>query len=234
MPIAPPRNFINTTFLPRSVTLNWDPPVRVDQNGKIIGYNLTCVQTNGHQVLGLTDTQSSPETMFTIPVLVPFTEYTCRLSSINVVGEGPATQYTFKTAQDSKFTSRYQFFNFQIGPDDAPQNFTSTPTKINVTFNWRHPATPNGAITQYRLVIVVNVGADLLRSITRLVDVTPNHKTISITIDGFSSYQNYTATVSATTIAGYGPSAIIEGRTDPDSKYVSFTIPFHIHFSSII
>ena len=52
---------------------------------------------------GLTATQSSPETMFTIPVLVPFTEYTCRLSSINVVGEGPATQYTFETAQDSKF-----------------------------------------------------------------------------------------------------------------------------------
>ena len=104
VPTAPPRNFINTTFLSRSVTLDWDPPVRVNQNGEIIGYNLTCIQTNGPQVFGLTATQSSSETMFTIPVLVPFTENTCRLSSINVVGEGPATQYTFETAQDSKFT----------------------------------------------------------------------------------------------------------------------------------
>ena len=62
------------------------------------------MQTNGPQVSGLTVTQSSLETTFSIPLLVPFTEYTCRLSSINVVGEGPATQYTFETAQDSKFT----------------------------------------------------------------------------------------------------------------------------------
>ena len=103
MPIDPPRNFINTTYLPRNVTLDWDPPASVDQNGEIIGYNLTCIQTNGAQVSGLIATQSSLETMFTIPVLVPFTEYTCRLSSLNIAGEGPATQYTFKTAEDSKF-----------------------------------------------------------------------------------------------------------------------------------
>ena len=65
---------------------------------------MTCIQNNGPQISGLTATQSSPETMFTIPVLVPFSEYTCKLSSINVVGEGPAAQYTFQTAQDSKFT----------------------------------------------------------------------------------------------------------------------------------
>ena len=101
-------------------------------------------------------------------------------------------------------------------------------------FNWRYPAIPNGIIIQYRLVIVVNVGTDLFRSITRLVDVTLNHNTVSITVDGFSPYQNYTATVSATTVVGYGPSATTNGRTDPDSKYVSFTIPFYIHFSSIL
>ena len=61
---------------------------------------MTCIQRS--QVSGLKATQCSPETMFTISVLVPFTEYTCKLSSINVVGEGPATQYTFETTQDSK------------------------------------------------------------------------------------------------------------------------------------
>ena len=81
---------------------------------------------------------------------------------------------------------------------------------------------------------MINVGTVLFRSITRLVDVTPNHNTESITIDGFSPYQNYIANISATTVVGYGPNATIEGRTDPDSKYVSFIISFSIHFSSIL
>ena len=71
------------------------------------------MQTNGPQVSGLTATQNSTKTTFTIPELVPFTKYTCRLSSINIVGEGPATQYTFKTAQDSKLIL-YCNFNSSI------------------------------------------------------------------------------------------------------------------------
>ena len=67
-----------------------------------------------------------------------------------------------------------------------------------------------------------------------MIDVTSNQETVSMTIDGFSPYQNYTAIVSATTVVGYGPSATTKGRTDPDSKYVSFTVNFYIFFSSII
>ena len=92
-----------------------------------------------------------------------------------------------------------------IGPDDVPQDFISIPTNIDVTFNWRCPTIPNGIITQYRLVVLVNVGTDLIRRITRLVDVTLNQKSISIIVDGFSIYQNYTATISDTTVVGYGP-----------------------------
>ena len=103
-----------------------------------------------------------------------------------------------------------------------------------MTFNWRRPAVPNGIITQYRLVIVVLLDSSLFRGTNRIINVTPNQQTASLIIDGFSPYQNYTATVSATTVVGYGPSATIDGRTNPDSKYVSFTIPFYIHFSSII
>ena len=99
-------------------------------------------------------------------------------------------------------------------------------------FNWKPPAVSNGIITKYRLE--VNLGANMLRTTTQLINVTPNNNTLSITIDGLSPYQNYTATVSATTVVGYGPSATTKGRTDPDSKYASFTIPFYINFSSII
>ena len=92
-----------------------------------------------------------------------------------------------------------------IGPDDVPQDFISIPTKNDVRFNWRSPIIPNGIITQYRLVVLVNVGTDLIRRITRLVDVTLNQKSISIIVDGFSIYQNHTATISDTTVVGYGP-----------------------------
>ena len=90
-----------------------------------------------------------------------------------------------------------------------------------MAFNWRHPAVSNGIITQYRFVIEVNLGANTFRTTTQLVDVTPNQNTVSINVKGFSPYQNYTATVSATTVVGYGPSATIKGRTDPDSKLLN-------------
>ena len=193
---------------------------------------MTCIQINGPHISGLAATQISPETMFTIPVLVPFTEYTCKLSSVNIVGEGPATQYTFQTAQDSKFNF-YFFVVFlsQTGPEDAPQDFTSSSTKNDVTFSWRRPATPNGIIIQYNFT-VINLVNNQVNS--KMINVSPNQETQSMTVDGFSPYQYYTAIVSATTVVGYGPSATTNGRTDPDSKYESFTIPFYIHFSSIL
>ena len=44
---ARPIYFINTTYLPHNVTLDWDPPVKVDQNGEIVGYiNVTLSYTS--------------------------------------------------------------------------------------------------------------------------------------------------------------------------------------------
>ena len=99
--MASPTDCVNTTFLPRNVTLSWTEPVRVDQNGERVGYNLTCSSSQG-PVTGLAPTQRSTATMYTITDVVPFTSYTCNLSFINVVGTGPATQCLFITAQDSK------------------------------------------------------------------------------------------------------------------------------------
>ena len=105
VPVAPPINCTNTTFLPRNILLSWIPPLRIDQNGQIIGYNLTCRQSNGFlqtPVTGLISTQSSPSITFNITDVIPFASYTCTLASINEVGEGPSTMCTFETAQDSK------------------------------------------------------------------------------------------------------------------------------------
>ena len=105
MPVASPMDCANITFLPHNVTLAWTAPALIDQNGAPVGYNLTCtMNTNGVSVNGLSPTQTSMNTMFTITDVIPFTGYTCYLSFINVEGEGPPTQCTFETAQDSKYT----------------------------------------------------------------------------------------------------------------------------------
>ena len=91
----------------------------------------------------------------------------------------------------------------------APQNFTSTSTKTNVTFSWGIPTSPNGLIIQYILSIVthnasrnINIRKEILQEV----------------ISGFSPYQNYNASITASTIIGAGPPATTTGRTEPDSK----------------
>ena len=91
----------------------------------------------------------------------------------------------------------------------------------NVTFNWSIPATPNGIITQYSLT-VVNLVTEVATSYS--VDVTPYQQRVSQLVTGFRPYENYTATVTGTTLVGYGPVAVTEGRTKPDSKLMLYYI----------
>ena len=86
--------------------MSWNEPVRTGQNGRALGYNLTCsskfLGVNVTELSGLTDTLNSTDTVFTVTDIVPHTYYTCNLSFINTVGQGPPTQCFFTTAQDSK------------------------------------------------------------------------------------------------------------------------------------
>ena len=77
------------------------------------------------------------------------------------------------------------------------------------------PVTPNGIIIEYNLTVVnLNTG-----NITDyIVDANPNQEIVEKVVSGFSPYQNYTASVSASTIIGAGPVATTTGRTLPDSK----------------
>ena len=77
------------------------------------------------------------------------------------------------------------------------------------------PVTPNGIIIEYNLTVVnLNTGS----VIKLIVDTNPNQEMLQRVISGFSPYQNYTASVSASTIIGAGPVATTTGRTLPDSK----------------
>ena len=90
------------------MALLWIEPVKTGQNGRAVGYNLTCsskflgVNVSESIVSGLTDTLNSTDTVFTITDVAPHSYFTCNLSFINTVGQGPPTQCSFITAQDSK------------------------------------------------------------------------------------------------------------------------------------
>ncbi|XP_019851146.1 PREDICTED: phosphatidylinositol phosphatase PTPRQ-like [Amphimedon queenslandica] len=197
LPAGYPMNCINTTFLPLSITITWTGPALIEQNGAPVGYNLTCMNTNGVSVNGLSPTRSSTDTMFTITDVMPFTGYTCELSFINVVGEGPSTQCTFETAQSV----------------DSPRNFTSIPDQYSILFSWIEPAITHGIIIRYNLTVT---NLDESKSMSFIIKVNPDQRFIHHNVNGFGPYQNYTASVSASTIIGAGPVATTAGRTLPD------------------
>ena len=88
--------------------MSWIEPVRTGQNGQAVGYNLACsskflgVNVTENILSGLTDTLNSTNAVFTVTDIAPHSYYTCNLSFINTVGQGPPTQCFFTTAQDSK------------------------------------------------------------------------------------------------------------------------------------
>ena len=77
------------------------------------------------------------------------------------------------------------------------------------------PDTPNGIIIEYNLTVV---NLNTKNFIEFIVDANPNQEIVEKVVSGFSPYQNYTASVSASTIIGAGPVATTTGRTLPDSK----------------
>ena len=86
-----------------------------------------------------------------------------------------------------------------------------------MSFSWIRPDTPNGIIIEYNL-IVVTCNMDTESITDYIVNANPNQVIIERVVSGFSPYQSYTASVSASTIIGAGPVATTTGRTLPDSK----------------
>ena len=102
---APPINCTNTTFFSRNVTLSWTEPVKTGHNGQTVGYHLMCIRQRFTSQVTLNS--NSTDTVFTITDVAPHSYYICNLSFINTVGQGPPTQCSFTTAQDSKSQIEY-------------------------------------------------------------------------------------------------------------------------------
>ena len=95
----------------------------------------------------------------------------------------------------------------------------------NVTFNWSMPATPNGIITQYNFTVV---NLDTYNTTSYIINVTADQQQVSQLVTGFRPYENYTATVTCTTLVAYGPVAVTEGRTKPDCKLLRLLLLYSV------
>lgn len=85
-----------------------------------------------------------------------------------------------------------------------------------VTFRWSRPSIPNGIITEYELKVT-----NIETSAYRTMNITVPHDQLMYTLNEegfFSAYNNYTASITASTIIGFGPISTTAGRTLPDSE----------------
>uniref|UniRef100_A0A3Q4I1N9 Phosphatidylinositol phosphatase PTPRQ-like n=1 Tax=Neolamprologus brichardi TaxID=32507 RepID=A0A3Q4I1N9_NEOBR len=117
-----------------SIRVSWKSPAQ--PNGPIIQYRLlvlveeTLVQNITMEVMDVL----SEELSYLVSDLVPFTEYTFRVTASTTVGEGPAADITEKTREQPSSVLEVSY-----------QNISST----SILVSWTPPINPNGRITHY-------------------------------------------------------------------------------------
>ena len=98
------------------------------------------------------------------------------------------------------------FLNYCIAPSGPPQDFiisVTSPRSINLAWSPPLPSQRNGVITSY----FTNCSSGYT-----IINTTRTSST-SLTIAGLEPFTNYTCSVSAATVVGDGPAAIIQTMT---------------------
>ena len=95
-----------------------------------------------------------------------------------------------------------------------PRNFfAEAANSTSISLSWTRPATPNGVITHYTLTYSTNGGDESMEMVPPTLTSFP--------VDNLNEYTMYTFTLSASTIAGTGPSATASAITDEDGKIIT-------------
>ena len=113
---------------------------------------------------------------------------------------------------DHVLVNKQLFLNYYIAPSGPPQDFIIAVTSHSINFAWSPPlpSQRNGVITSY---LINCSSADSIINTTRT-------SSTSLTITGLEPFTNYTCSVSAATVVGDGPAAIIHTMTNEDSKFI--------------
>lgn len=84
-PSGPPRNVMVMGVHPGSLDVSWDPPLEIDQNGPIIGYDIEYTMVGSTS--SMSDTTYSGR-QFVISGIVAYANYSVRVAAKNFNGTG--------------------------------------------------------------------------------------------------------------------------------------------------
>ena len=183
-----------------SITVSWSLPPLADQNGVIVGYNITYTDIE----IELFTTELS----IVISDLQPFTNYIVSVRAFTVAA-GPPGSITVRTEPAGKLESPIYFYLFTFfytstAPSAAPQNVAGMfVNSTSISVSWSSPplADQNGVIVGYNISYTTDVEIELFTPV------------LSIVISDLQRFTNYTVSVRAFTVA-VGPPGSITVRTD--------------------
>ncbi len=84
------------------VQFSWAPPPVQQQNGVILEYVLVCTTENDVTDVVLLYFPPDPDRQYTAVGFTALTQYTCYVSALNSVGEGPFVNITVTTGEDGE------------------------------------------------------------------------------------------------------------------------------------
>ncbi|KAM9377392.1 phosphatidylinositol phosphatase PTPRQ [Pholidichthys leucotaenia] len=185
-PEDPPQiNMLNTTS--RSIYVTWNPPAVVTGKFSYVLYL--------YGPTGFLDEYSTVDKHFAFTGLTPYTRY-------SVVVQAKAAGEVGPTAVEDVIT-------LAEAPSAVQDLIAIAEDSVSIRVSWRSPAQPNGPITQYRLLVLVDEA--LLQDITLTANATgsyenetfppdvqyiPERRKRSVELSTITSSPTFTATVS--------------------------------------
>lgn len=213
--IAPsgiPINLSGVNTSSTSLLISWQPLEVDDQNGIILGYNVTYFSNDDDSVMTVTS-----DTMISITGLSVYTVYNVSVAAYTVVGTGPSDSITVRTDSTGELVvhimsmSIPSSFHFMFIVPEAPQNLNYTNlTSTSIQVRWDPPGTFNGPNEGYEVTY---------RRIETSEDATIENITNTfVNVMNLEIYENYFVEVVALSDKGAGESASILVLTDEDCK----------------
>ena len=208
-----------------TIDISWNPPIADSQDGIVLSYSISCFSLKWNGSI----THSKQYNHYQWNHLVPFTNYTCCVTAQTTNGLSNSTCDTEQTLEYSKYNKIIIqgflliltlsdlfciiFITYAV-PLDSPQNVSLVNVSASaLLLEWSSPNTPNGIITVYNIYVTYDNGS--IENMT--VDGSEN----SYLIGGLSPHQLVYVSISASTIAGEGPSTSrLEQRTGQASKTI--------------
>ncbi|RDD38184.1 Hemicentin-2, partial [Trichoplax sp. H2] len=193
-PSSPPVNVIATVLSSTSIRLSWQPPVISDRNGVITAYEID------YEITGSNVTMSASASggilTYTINNLKAYTNYSLTIKAGTVAGFGPSITVTAVTDE--------------AAPSSTPINTIATVlSSTGIKLSWQPPVISdrNGVITAYEIDYKIT-GSNVTMS------ASASGGTLTYTINNLKAYTNYSLTIKAGTVAGFGPSITVTAVTD--------------------